>query len=329
MSRLQSLGCELKILNIKQPFKYIIGFLKIIIDFKPQIVLAHFEYYLPVILAALTLREKRFIMLHSMLVGRDYKPISRTKQLSFLTNLIRTISLKVSSEIISISDAIRQQYTSLYNVNHKIKTIYIGLSFDSLSPRKTILDINSSFGKVKICCISFNSPLKGIDVLIKALAILKHKYMNDDFILFQIGVDIRDSSSSHYLTIAENNRVSDDIVWLGIRDDIIDKISEMDIYCQPSRSEGLSFSIIEASLGGLPTIASNVGGIPEVVKHEETGFLFENENCEDLADKLNYLIVNGEKRKEMGQAAIKFATLRFDLISQSKKVVDFILNDNN
>lgn len=327
IEKLQALDCEVRILNIKRPIHYVIGFLKTIIDTKPQIVLAHFDYYLPIILAALTFRKQRFIMLHSMLVGDDFKPVSKGNQLGFFTNKIRAISLKASHGIIAVSDAVRQQYVSLFNISQKIKTIYIGQYINYLSANNLSFNISFNPGKVKVYCIAFNSPIKGLDILINALALLKYNFKNNRFILYQIGVEIEKESSSDLLMLAKNQGVSDSIVWLGIRDDIPAITTGMDIYCQPSRSEGLPLSIVEASLNGIPTVATNVGGIPEAVIDGRTGLLFENENINDLAVKLNELILDEEKRKKMGTEAFKYASIKFDINKQSRQVVDFYVHN--
>ena len=57
----------------------------------------------------------------------------------------------------------------------------------------------------------------------------------------------------------------------------------------------------EAQLMEKPVVATNVGGIPELMKDEETGFLIEKNNPEELLDKLSLLFSNLEKAKEMGK----------------------------
>jgi len=73
----------------------------------------------------------------------------------------------------------------------------------------------------------------------------------------------------------------------------------------PSIHEGLGLVILEAMSVGLPVVATNVGGIPEVVKDGYNGLLFEPRNWKDLAEKITFLLNDDEMRERMGKNAKK------------------------
>lgn len=83
------------------------------------------------------------------------------------------------------------------------------------------------------------------------------------------------------------------------------RIKMKDCYCLavPSLSEGLPRVIMEAQALAKPVIASRVGGIPDLVKDGETGFLFESGNVEELAGRLRVLLSRKELAVEMGKQA--------------------------
>ena len=90
--------------------------------------------------------------------------------------------------------------------------------------------------------------------------------------------------------------------------------------------EGLGLVILEAMASGLPVVASNSGGIPEIVTDKVNGFLTEEKNTEQLAEKINILLKNPELRKSMADNGIKTAESRsykvlaeryFNLINKS------------
>ena len=95
---------------------------------------------------------------------------------------------------------------------------------------------------------------------------------------------------------------------MGIRNDIDDILSASDIYLQPSRTEAISLSIMEALCHGLPIIASNVGGVPEVVNNGSNGFLVEPEDINALSNAMSEMVNSPQKRAEMGVESIKLSS---------------------
>lgn len=67
--------------------------------------------------------------------------------------------------------------------------------------------------------------------------------------------------------------------------------------------ENCSMVVLEAMASGKPVIGSQIGGIPEQIEHEKTGFLFEMRNVDELADRMKILSANPEIRIKMGEAA--------------------------
>jgi glycosyltransferase involved in cell wall biosynthesis len=74
----------------------------------------------------------------------------------------------------------------------------------------------------------------------------------------------------------------------------------------PSKDESFGVAAVEASATGLPVVASNVGGIPEVVVDNVTGYLVEKKNMEKLAEAIEKLIHDPRLRLEMGKAGREF-----------------------
>ena len=81
----------------------------------------------------------------------------------------------------------------------------------------------------------------------------------------------------------------------------------IDVFVLPSRSEAFSNALLEAMACGCCPVGSNVGGMPELVKHGQHGFLFDPENVEELADRLTQLALEPGLRQRMADAAVKFA----------------------
>ena len=73
-----------------------------------------------------------------------------------------------------------------------------------------------------------------------------------------------------------------------------------DIFLLTSLKEGLPYTILEAGLAGLPVIASNVGGIPEIITNDVSGILVEAGNIDQIAKSLKNLVLEPQKRDPLG-----------------------------
>lgn len=102
-------------------------------------------------------------------------------------------------------------------------------------------------------------------------------------------------------------------VWLaGDRDDIPDWLRNFDIFVLPSLGEGISNTVLEAMASGLPVIATDVGGNPELVESEVTGLLVPSGDHDRLAEAIGRLVNDPQLRLAMGQAATARVRKTFD-----------------
>mgnify|MGYP002410365723 FL=1 len=99
---------------------------------------------------------------------------------------------------------------------------------------------------------------------------------------------------------AESSGIDDCVNFLGVRQDVYDILARSDVFVLGSLWEGLPVSIMEAMACNLPVVASNVGGIPELVIDAQTGYHVPPADPEAIAEKLKVLIEHPEMRKQMG-----------------------------
>jgi len=102
-----------------------------------------------------------------------------------------------------------------------------------------------------------------------------------------------------------------EVLFLSDRDDVPELMMAMDIYVQPSIHEPFGITIAEAMYSGLPVIATNVGGIPEVVKDGVTGILVPPMDSKALSEAILYLIKNLTLAKSMGEKGQDVAVSKF------------------
>src|SRR5947209_16304853 len=99
--------------------------------------------------------------------------------------------------------------------------------------------------------------------------------------------------------------------FVGKQPKIVDYLSAADVLLLPSEQESFGLAALEAMACEVPVIASNVGGIPEVVTDGETGFLSETGDVEKMSEDAARLLMNEEMRREMGRRARESAIERY------------------
>ncbi len=117
----------------------------------------------------------------------------------------------------------------------------------------------------------------------------------------------------------------DNFKWLGSMqypDKVREYLSEIDVYALVSGVDMSPLTLQEAQLMKKPVIATNVGGIPELMRDKETGFLVERGDAKSLIEKISYLINNEDKAKQMGEKGRKFIEENFSWDTIAKRFLD-------
>jgi glycosyltransferase involved in cell wall biosynthesis len=144
---------------------------------------------------------------------------------------------------------------------------------------------------------------------------------NDTNLVFigkgDLDVDLRATA----LKINANGRVN----FLGWRDDIDQIMPIFDILVLPSLNEGMGRVLVEAMAAGKPVVASNVGGIPDLVKHGYNGLLVPPGDQKALAAAIKELINDPEKARLMGQRGRDFC-VHFSVEAMIEKLDALYMN---
>jgi glycosyltransferase involved in cell wall biosynthesis len=117
------------------------------------------------------------------------------------------------------------------------------------------------------------------------------------------------------LKTSANGRIN----FLGWRNDIDEIMPLFDIFVLPSLNEGMGRVLVEAMAAGKPIVASNVGGIPDLVKHDHNGLLVPPGDEKALAAAIRQLINYPEKAKMMGQRGQQLCH-QFSVESMAEKI---------
>lgn len=141
---------------------------------------------------------------------------------------------------------------------------------------------------------------KGHDDLIDAVARLLPKYPK--LVVLCAG---RDDSAGRIPALADSRGVDRAFRFLGFMPDAASVLEAADLCVLPSHWEGMPHALIEALRAGIPSVATNVGGIPEVVRHEHEGLLCPPHNPEALAAAIDRALADSAQRQAWSAAARK------------------------
>ena len=168
--------------------------------------------------------------------------------------------------------------------------------------------------------VSWIIPEKGISDLLAAAAIVLAQCPDVHFVFVGEG-----AARESFMTEAATLGISDRVTWTGlVQDPFAEGVyAAAAIVCQPSRwEEAFGQVISEAMACSKPVIGTSVGGIPEVVEDEVSGFLVRKGDPNALAEKLLLLLNAPDLRSRMGSAGESICRKKFDLRENVREVVD-------
>jgi L-malate glycosyltransferase len=156
---------------------------------------------------------------------------------------------------------------------------------------------------VPVCaCIGRLVSGKGIEYYLRAARIVSDRGRNIRFLMIGAHSSERGYRSEMELLARELN-LAGQVIFTGQRQDVTDMLQDVDLVVHPSLTEGLSNVILEAMAAGIPVVATNVGGNPELVQDGKTGLLVPAENAEEIADAICRLLDQPAMARTFGETA--------------------------
>jgi glycosyltransferase involved in cell wall biosynthesis len=167
--------------------------------------------------------------------------------------------------------------------------------------------------------VSRHDPRKGLDVFIRALALLRGKG-----IPFRASLVGTGSLESSHRKLVEELGLSDSVRIEGLVPDSFDFLRHADVFVLPSLEEGSgSVSLLEALQVGVAVVASNTDGIPEDVSHGDSALLVEPGNAVNLAAALEQLLCNPELRHRMARRSMEIFEEKFSAATLTRALTAF------
>lgn len=271
--------------------------------------LLHVHYAIPhavsAYLAKQMLKTKKELKISTTLHGTDITLVGLEP--SFLP-LVK-FSIEESNGVSAVSRFLKEKTLTNYAINKDIEVI------------PNFVD-TTVFRKIKDCTHKeFISP-KGEKILVHTSNFRPVKRVPDTIRIFDLVrkevpcklVLVGDGPDrSECERLCRQLGLCDEVKFLGKQDGLVEILSSSDIFLIPSQSESFGLAALEAMACSLPVVSSSVGGLPELVRHNECGFIAEIGDIKRMAKYVIDLLTNEKKYKLFSENARRRAVEYFDI----------------
>lgn len=270
---------------------------RLVRDLRPEIIHAHLTY--AAIWGSLIAWRHRVPFVASLHVppSRDggLRESIRQRLMVFLLN-------RLSARVVVVSRALVHQWEKITSLDSsKIAIVHNGIDLEPVSP-ETDGSIRQELG------IGSEAPLiatvavlrrdKGIDTLLRAAREVLDR--RGDCVLVVVGDG---PMKDEWKSLADDLGITRSVRWTGFRRDVASILAEADLFVLPTLRDAFPTVLLEAFAAGAPVIASEVGGVPEIVEDERTGMLVPPGDMRALADAINRALGDASWRDRAAEAA--------------------------
>lgn len=244
-----------------------------------------------------------------------------------LTNTPCVLSRRVDNpESKTITRIKYSLYDSVVTISQGIANVLLsqGLNPTKINVIPSAVDIESyniNYDRTKLCKL-FNLdnehfivgviaqliPRKGHQYLIEAAKNLIRTNPQLRFVFFGKG-----AHENSLKQLIEDKQLTPYFIFAGFRDDLQELIGALDLVVHPALMEGLGVSLLQAAAAKVPIIATNVGGIPEIIIPNKTGELIKAGSSEEVTKAISRLLENPELRNNYSEACYQHITNVFSL----------------
>lgn len=283
-----------------------------------EIDILHSHYAIPhaisAYLAKLSANELKIVAtvhgsdIHLLGLDKSYKPMIE-------------LSLNNHDAVTTVSYFMKNFIKQHYDVRKEVEVIY-----NFVDPAECIAIDKSAGSEIVITHVSNFRKVKRTPDIIRAFAKVSRKHENIRLEMIGDGPEL-----DYCRDLAISLGINDKVRFRGSLLNVPKVLRYTDIFVMPSEIEAFGLAALEAMAHGIPVIASNAGGLPEVITHGKTGFLVTPGDIDGIAYYMNLLIENEDLRLELGKNARKDVIDRFHpdkIVPKYEAIYKKILNKN-
>lgn len=281
--------------------------------------LLHVHYAIPhsisAILARESIKEKRFVPVITTLHGTDITLVGADR--SYLP--ITKYGLQQSNGVTAVSRFLKQATIETFDFDEieVIPNFICPAHYQRIdeSPLKTEFSPN---GEKLLTHVSNFRPVKRPVDCIEIFAAARNEVSNVKLLMVGDGPE---RAACEYR--ARQLNVAEFVHFVGKRENIADYLGISDVFLLPSELESFGLAALEAQACEVPVVATRIGGIPEVVIENETGFLSEVGNVQKMSENVVTLLSDEKMRRDFGRKARESAISRYSTKSIIPHYIEF------
>ncbi|HEY2460596.1 MAG TPA: N-acetyl-alpha-D-glucosaminyl L-malate synthase BshA [Candidatus Acidoferrum sp.] len=289
--------------------------------------LLHVHYAIPHSVSALLARSMaapRRLPFVTTLHGTDITLVG--SNLSYLP--ITRFSIEQSDGVTAISKYLLDQTLKEFDIKRPIEVIpnFVNCDLYTRTPQEALRSTWAPGGEPILMHLSNFRPVKRLTDVVEIFGVVRAKIPAR---LVLIG-DGPDRGAAEYLV--RKRKLQKDVFFLGKQNNVYEKLSVADLFLMPSQLESFGLAALEAMACEVPVIATNVGGVPEVIEHGVDGFLVQPGDVKEAARYAIELLSRADRGREMGHAARINAKKKYcsnDVIPQYERYYQQVLEQSS
>lgn len=291
--RIENRGIKIKYLGKKRGFdpSIISKMRKIIKAYQPDVIHTH-RYVLPyAFLASMGFKAKRVHTVHN---------VAQKEQTKVGKNINRVLFRYFNVAPVALSKEIQRTIQEVYGLpDNRIPVVFNGIDLS----RCIVKESYARKDTFTVLHIGRFMDVKNHELLLRSFARFKGQHSDARLQLLGDG-----ELKENMMQLAGQLDITDAVEFAGLQSNVYPWLHNADVFILPSKFEGMPMTLIEAMGTGLPIIASNVGGIPDMLSSQKEALLIEPKE-EKIIEALEMVYSDAKKREYWGRNALQRSSL--------------------
>lgn len=233
------------------------------------------------------------------------------------------LTIFISTKTIAVSDKVKKDVLLFPFISKKVSVINNGIIVPNLlsktKAREKLLPSKLHINTLVLGTISELHTNKGLIYTLGALNTLSKKFLEIPIFYVVIGEGEERKALEDYV---KKHNLSSVVFFAGAIDNASQFLNAFDVFILSSITEAFPYTLLEAGHVGLPVIATDVGGVSEIIENNKTGLLIKSKSDEEIINAILFYLKSDTLRKKYGSALKEKVSNSFSKDKMLKKTVD-------